>query len=69
MRRLFLIFFTVAMHLALLAQEDIPEEEVPTAADSIPILNRLNVNQDSRMDEMLSWHIENNKNRAGIEGY
>lgn len=46
-----------------------PEEENNTAADTIPILNKLDVNQDPRLGKMLSWHIENNKKRDGIEGY
>jgi len=70
MRRLFLIIFSVLIGQFLIAQEVISEDLNPaTKADSIPILNRVNVEQDARLGKMLSWHIENNKKRDGIEGY
>lgn len=69
MRRLFVILASIFLYLGLIAQETPLEQETSVAADSIPILNRLNVNQDPRLDKMLSWHIENNKKRDGIEGY
>lgn len=37
--------------------------------DTVYLLDHLNVNQDSRLDDMLKWHIENNRNRDGISGY
>ncbi len=33
------------------------------------ILNNLTVNQDPRISQMLSWHIENNKIKNKIEGF
>ncbi len=38
-------------------------------ADSIPVLENLNVDQDPRLTKMLKWHIENNQTREGIQGY
>jgi len=69
MRRLFVILTSILFYQGLMAQEVPLEDETSAVADSIPILNRVNVNQDPRLDKMLSWHIENNKKRDGIEGY
>jgi len=33
------------------------------------ILQNLNVNQDSRLDKMLNWHITKNEKMDGMEGY
>ena len=41
------------------------QPEVKTPA----ILQDLNVERDTRLDKMLNWHIEKNKNRDGIDGY
>jgi hypothetical protein len=43
--------------------------EEPAPADTIPVLNRLNVEQDPRLGKMLGGHIKNNKKRNGIQGY
>jgi len=47
-----------------------PESEVGhTQGDTLFIPDILNINQDPRLENMLKWHIENNRNRDGIEGY
>ena len=33
------------------------------------IIKNLNINQDSRLDKMLNWHIENNKINNKIDGF
>ena len=38
-------------------------------ADYMEILNRLDINQDSRLNKLLEWHIENNKKIEGLDGY
>lgn len=68
MRRFFLLFFSLLLCRILFAQTSVSEEQL-TPADTIPILSRLDVNQDPRLGKMLSWHIENNKKRDGIQGY
>jgi hypothetical protein len=35
----------------------------------VTILNDLQVEHDTRLDKMLKWHIESNREREGIEGY
>ena len=66
MSRLFLIIFSLIICRSLLAQAAL-EESAPT--DTIPVLNRLNVEQDPRLEKMLGGHIKNNKKRDGIKGY
>jgi hypothetical protein len=47
-----------------------PDEAYPgNEPDSLFILDELNVNQDSRLENILKWHIENNKKRDGISGF
>ena len=68
MRRIFLLILSLFICRTLLAQAVFPEEH-NARVDSIPVLSRLNVNQDPRLGKMLGWHIENNKKRDGIQGY
>ncbi|HKJ80158.1 MAG TPA: SPOR domain-containing protein [Prolixibacteraceae bacterium] len=69
MRRLFLLTFCLLISQLLTAQVLFPGEQELTATDTIEILNNLDIEQDPRLAKMLSWHIENNKNRNGIEGF
>jgi hypothetical protein len=47
-----------------------PDEAYPgNEPDSLFILDELNVNQDSRLENILKWHIENNRKRDGISGF
>jgi hypothetical protein len=56
--------------LMLFAQEtEITTEEEQSGIETPAILQNLNVERDERLDKMLNWHIENNKNRNGIDGY
>lgn len=73
MRALFLfiagLFFFQITH----AQGEYPEVLFPdtTASeiDSIPILTRLDVEQDQQVEKMLKWHIGDNKRKDGMEGF
>ncbi len=65
MRRFFLIVFSLLICRALLAQV----AEYPAPDDTIPVLSRLQVEQDSRLGKMLDGHIKNNKRKNGIQGY
>lgn len=40
-----------------------------TQSDSLSFLENLNIEQDPRLENMLKWHVENNRNRDGIAGY
>lgn len=68
MRIIFLflvVFFTCH---SLEAQEVVPEE-MPSDSTRIEILENLNVNRDERLDKMVKWHIEKNKEMEGMNGY
>lgn len=70
MRRLFLSALMLFFVLMLFAQEtEITTEEEQSGIETPAILQNLNVERDERLDKMLNWHIENNKNRNGIDGY
>lgn len=60
-----LSFFTSQMVFAqvISTDENTQESNLPE------IIKNLNVTQDSRIDKMLSWHIENNKIKNKIDGY
>lgn len=40
-----------------------------TGADTPEITQRLDINCDARLDEMLEWHVEKNKKKEGMEGF
>lgn len=76
MRRLFLFITGLLFCQVLSAQADFPsmpgtspEDTLDSESVSVSILDDLNVNQDSRLEKMLNWHVENNKKRDGMEGY
>src|SRR5690554_52925 len=76
MRFLILIIVGIFSFHFLNAQVDFPgvpenPEESLNAhdADTTFILDNLNINQDSRLENMLKWHIKNNRKRDGISGY
>lgn len=70
MRRLFLSILMLFFVQMLLAQEtETPPEELQPEIETPDILHGLQIKRDTRLDKMLNWHIENNKNRNGIDGY
>ncbi len=76
MRFLLLFFVGFFLFQVLNAQVEFPgvpenaeEDFYLPEPDTTFILDNLNVNQDSRLENMLKWHIKNNKKRDGIPGY
>ncbi len=76
MRFLFLFFVGILSFQMLNAQvvfPGVPEGPDETILDAEPdtsfILDKLNVIQDPRLENMLKWHVENNKKRDGIPGF
>ena len=76
MRKLFLVFAGIIFSQWLSAQvtfpswPDTPEEDsLQTGEILVPILDKLDINQDPRLEEMLKWHVQNNMNRDGMEGF
>ncbi len=68
MRKLFLLISGLFCYQMLFAQVTFPDTVQPEN-DTLSILQNLQVNLDPRLDKMLTWDIENNKNLNGIEGY
>lgn len=61
---LFILFFTQSVS----SQQFFTTEE--TKPDDHPeIIQKINVVQDSTLTEMLKWHIENNTQKGGIDGF
>jgi hypothetical protein len=75
MRGLFLfitvLFFIRPAHAQTEFSSAISSAQVETEIDSvsIPIIQDLKIDQDSRVKKMLKWHIQDNKMRDGMEGY
>jgi hypothetical protein len=77
MRALFL--FITGLFFCQLAQAQVLFPESTSSSDtvaiseitvdSIQLLSELDLNQDSRLDKMLKWHIEYNRRRDGMDGY
>lgn len=68
MKRLFLFVYFLITSQILFAQEGIPQSD-RMESNKPEILTHLNLNQDPRLNKMISWHIEKNKKFDGIEGY
>ena len=67
MKRLFLLITIMFFCIFLSAQVTFPSEY--QAEEGYQNSLQVNVNKDSRLDKLISWHIQNNKRREGIEGY
>ncbi len=68
MRIVFLCLLSLFTFNLALAQVEIVEE-IQQDSTQLDILEELQVNRDPRLDKMLKWHVEKNKNREGMEGY
>ena len=68
MKRFFLFFMLLLVGQTILAQVIQPEPDT-TKVKHPEILNHLIVNQDLRVEKMLSWDIKRNRAIDGIEGY
>jgi len=68
MRNLFLLLFGIFVAQAAVAQEF---EGGAALQDSmqVSVMNDLQVDRDARLDKMLKWHIEKNRDTEGMEGY
>lgn len=68
MKRLFLFVFVLITSQILFAQDGFPQNN-RMESNTPEILTHLKLNQDPRLDKMISWHIEKNKKIDGIEGF
>ena len=68
MRKFFLLISGLFFCQMLLAQVTLPDT-LQSKNDTLAILQKIHVNQDSRLGKMLNWDVENNKERNGIQGY
>jgi hypothetical protein len=68
MKRFILVFISVLTSQLLIAQVSFSAQnnEKSTRPE---VIKNLNINQDPRLDNILSWHIENNRTRNKIEGF
>jgi hypothetical protein len=57
MKRLLLVFLSVLTNLLLNAQVYSPAQNIEKS-NRPQVVGNLNINQDPRLDKMLSWHIE-----------
>jgi len=68
MKRFLLFILIILTSQIIFAQVNLPDEK--TQDSNLPeILKTLNINQDPRLEKMLSWHIENNNIKNRIEGF
>ena len=65
----FLLFVTgILTSQVIFAQVTFPDDN--TQESNLPEISKnLNINQDPRIDKMLSWHVENNKIKNKIDGF
>ena len=65
------LFFFRTAHAQVEYSTDISTGQVETKIDtvSIPILEDMRIDQDTRVKKMLKWHIQDNQRREGMEGF
>jgi hypothetical protein len=68
MRIIFLFITSLFAIQVLVAQNEVFEDTVEASIQPA-ILQKLDVNQDSRLDKMLNWHIVKNEKMGGMEGF
>ena len=68
MRIVLLFLVSLLSGQLLFAQTDF-SEDAPKDSMRIAILEELDVNRDARLDKMLKWHIEKNRQMEGMNGY
>ena len=68
MKRFLLVFISVLTSQLLIAQVSISAQN-NEKSNRPEVIKNLNINQDPRLDNMLRWHIENNRTRNKIEGF
>ena len=68
MKRFLLVFISVLTSQLLIAQDSFSAQN-NEKSNRPEVIKNLNINQDPRLDNMLSWHIENNRTRNKIEGF
>ena len=67
--RIVLLFLVSLFSSQLLSAQTVFIEDAPKDSLRIAILDELDVNRDARLDKMLKWHIEKNRQMEGMEGY
>lgn len=76
MRKLIFVICVLLSCLSLSAQQWNPfmsesegKDSTDTGLPVMDVLDNVEVNQDPRLEKMLKWHVENNKRKAGIDGF
>lgn len=68
MKHFLLLVLTIITCQVLFAQ--VTSSPVNAGESNLPeFLKNINLNQDSRLNDMLSWHIANNRTNNSIDGY
>jgi len=68
MKRFLFVFLSVLANNFLIAQAYSSAQNTEKS-NRPPIIKNLKINQDPRLEQMLSWHIENNRINNKIEGF
>lgn len=68
MKRVFLFLFCCVLFILVMGQNASGMLEQPDST-AVPLLQNLNVERDARLNKMLRWHVEKNKQQEGMEGY
>jgi len=76
MRKLIFVIWVFLICQSLSAQHFIPfapeheeKDSVDVEMPAMRLLERLDVNQDLRLEKLLKWHVENNERKEGIDGF
>jgi hypothetical protein len=68
MKRFLLVYLSVLTSQLLIAQVSFPAQN-NEQSNRPEVIKNLKINQDQRLDKMLTWHIENNRTRNKMEGF
>jgi hypothetical protein len=65
----FLLFILSLFAIQIISAQELTSNEKKQESNLPEILNNLDITKDPRLDNMLSWHIENNRIINKIEGF
>jgi len=67
--KILFLFFIGCFAIELAVAQDFDRKELQQDSVQVSLVDDLQVERDARLDKMLRWHVEKNKEREGLDGY
>ena len=67
--KILFLFFIGCFAIELAVAQDFDRKELRQDSVQVSLVDDLQVERDARLDKMLRWHVEKNREREGLDGY